>query len=50
MTSPRPFRAALSPEQAVAELRHAAGTQLDPDVVEVLLGVLGQEREAALSA
>ncbi len=34
MTSDRPYRAAVSPEQALAELRRCAGTQVDPVVVE----------------
>ena len=41
MTSDRPYRAALTPEDAVAELRRHAGTQFDPRVVDALLGVLG---------
>jgi diguanylate cyclase (GGDEF)-like protein len=40
MTSDRPHRAALSPEQAIAELRRCAGTQFDPDLVDVLIEVL----------
>jgi HD-GYP domain-containing protein (c-di-GMP phosphodiesterase class II) len=47
MTSARPYRAALSNEQAIGELRRAAGTQLDADVVEVLLGILGDATPAA---
>ena len=50
MTSARPYRAALTIEQATAELRRAAGSQLDADVVEVLLGVLGAPAPTALSA
>ena len=41
MTAPRPYRAALPEEQAQAELRRVAGTQLDPRVVEALLSVIG---------
>ncbi|HEV2874312.1 MAG TPA: HD domain-containing phosphohydrolase [Thermoleophilaceae bacterium] len=41
MTTPRPYRAALPEEQARAELRRVAGTQLDPRVVDALLAVLG---------
>jgi HD-GYP domain-containing protein (c-di-GMP phosphodiesterase class II) len=33
MTSDRPFRRALPPLQAVAELRRCSGTQFDPQVV-----------------
>ena len=40
MTAERPYRSALRAPQAQAELRRVAGTQLDPRVVEALLGVL----------
>jgi diguanylate cyclase (GGDEF)-like protein len=40
MTTPRPYRAALPDEEARAELRRVAGTQLDPRVVDALLAVL----------
>ena len=40
MTSPRPYREALSREQAVAELAAHAGTQFDPRVVDALVGYL----------
>lgn len=46
MTSDRPYRKALSPEEAKAELRHVAGTQLDPHIVDVFLTVL-EDSEAA---
>jgi HD-GYP domain-containing protein (c-di-GMP phosphodiesterase class II) len=35
MTADRPYRAALSVEQAVAELERMAGTQFDPEIVRV---------------
>lgn len=35
MTSPRPWRAPLSPPDALTELERCAGKQFDPDVVEV---------------
>lgn len=41
MTSPRPFRPAMSVAVAVAELRAGAGTQFDPEVVEEFLAGLG---------
>src|SRR5207248_1628553 len=41
MTSPRPYRAALSPREALAELRRGAGTQFDPDVVAALAEEIG---------
>ncbi len=44
MTNHRPYRSALSHEEAVAELRREAGRQFDPRVVEALLAVLEEER------
>jgi HD-GYP domain-containing protein (c-di-GMP phosphodiesterase class II) len=41
MTAQRPYRAALTEEEARAELRRVTGTQLDPRVVEALLAVIG---------
>ena len=35
MTSPRPWRAAIAPRDALAELERCAGKQFDPEVVEV---------------
>jgi diguanylate cyclase (GGDEF)-like protein len=43
MTSNRPYRAAMPEAEARAEMRRAAGTQFDPDVVDALLRVLDQE-------
>ena len=37
MTSDRPYRAALAPEEASEELRRESGRQFNPDVVEALL-------------
>jgi len=45
MTSSRPWRPPRSTNSAYAELRRVAGTQLDPQVVEALLGVLDGARE-----
>jgi diguanylate cyclase (GGDEF)-like protein len=41
MIAERPYRAALSPAEAVAELRRGARRQFDPDVVDALLDLLG---------
>jgi diguanylate cyclase (GGDEF)-like protein len=41
MTTARPYRRALSKEDAIAELRARSGTQFDPDVVDALLDLLG---------
>ncbi|HEY6760308.1 MAG TPA: diguanylate cyclase [Baekduia sp.] len=40
MTSSRPYREALSHDQAVIELQTGAGTQFDPRVADALLGYL----------
>ncbi|HEY5386742.1 MAG TPA: diguanylate cyclase, partial [Thermoleophilia bacterium] len=37
MVSDRPYRPALSPEQALAELRAGAGSQFDPQLVEAFI-------------
>jgi diguanylate cyclase (GGDEF)-like protein len=40
MTSDRPYRTAMSDEEAYKELEDNSGTQFDPEVVEALLAVL----------
>jgi HD-GYP domain-containing protein (c-di-GMP phosphodiesterase class II) len=40
MTTDRPYRRALSLEEAATELRRCAGTQFDPRVVDALVAVL----------
>jgi hypothetical protein len=40
MTTPRPYRRAVTPDAAVAELRACSGTQFDPKVVEAFIGEL----------
>ncbi len=40
MTNDRPYRKAMSKEDAVAELKHCAGSHFDPEIVEVFLSVL----------
>lgn len=42
MTSDRPYRKALSDEQAVTELMRCVGTQFDPGLVEAFLAALGR--------
>ena len=42
MTSDRPYRRAVSHDEALAELRRCAGTQFDPRVVAVLEDVVAQ--------
>lgn len=50
MTSARPWRPPRSAGAARAELRRVAGAQLDPEVVDALLGVLDASPEAAARA
>ena len=45
MTGGRPYRAALSTADAIAELRRCAGTQFDPGVVAVLSDLMEREPE-----
>ncbi len=40
MSSARPYRAALSTEKVLNELRRCAGSQLDPELVEVFIGII----------
>ena len=46
MTSDRPYREAMRPWIAVSELREGAGGQFDPEVVDVLVGALREQRAA----
>ena len=50
MTSDRPYRAALSPEIALAELRRGAGRQFDPDLVETFIACYRGEAQPHLVA
>ena len=42
MTTPRPYRPAMTGAEAVAELEGGAGAVFDPEVVEALLDLLGE--------
>jgi response regulator RpfG family c-di-GMP phosphodiesterase len=46
MTSQRPYRQPLSDEEARAELQRCAGSQYDPQVVEMFLHVLDADERA----
>jgi HD-GYP domain-containing protein (c-di-GMP phosphodiesterase class II) len=50
MTSNRPYRRAMAHKDAMAELSGNAGTQFDPNVVEVLVGHLYGRRQSGLAA
>ncbi len=43
MTTDRPYRKALPRDKAVVEIRHNAGGQFDPEVVEVFLSAVTEE-------
>ena len=55
MTSDRPYRSGLQPEEAMAELRKGAGRQWDAAMVEGLLhllegGIVGRVTTELISA
>jgi putative nucleotidyltransferase with HDIG domain len=50
MTSDRPYREAMSHAESIAELSRHAGTQFDPQVVEVLIGQLYLTRQSGAAA
>ena len=39
MTSTRPYRPTLTPDEAIAEIRRCAGTQFDPTVTDAFIDV-----------
>ncbi|HEV8280312.1 MAG TPA: diguanylate cyclase [Candidatus Limnocylindrales bacterium] len=48
MTTTRPYRKALSVQQALDELRAAAGTQLDPELVRLFVDGIEQDPDAPM--
>jgi diguanylate cyclase (GGDEF)-like protein/putative nucleotidyltransferase with HDIG domain len=50
MTSDRAYRGRLTPSEAVAELQRCAGTQFDPEIVEVFARELGYAPATAVAA
>jgi HD-GYP domain-containing protein (c-di-GMP phosphodiesterase class II) len=47
MTTDRPYQCALPPEDALAEIDRCAGTQFDPRLARVFVGLWADERQAA---
>ncbi|MCR4426527.1 MAG: diguanylate cyclase [Firmicutes bacterium] len=45
MTHPRPYKAAMTEQEALAELKRCAGTQFDPSLVPVFLHVMEANRQ-----
>jgi diguanylate cyclase (GGDEF)-like protein len=50
MISPRPYRKAMSPQQALAELRKEMGAQFDPIVVEAFCTVMEERNRLPLAS
>src|SRR5438132_5921270 len=51
MTSDRPYRPALSLDEALAEVERCSGTQFDPEIVRIFLDLFSEAEElAAISA
>jgi putative nucleotidyltransferase with HDIG domain len=47
MTSDRPYRRALSADEALAEVERCAGTQFDPDLAEIFVELFWESDELA---
>jgi HD-GYP domain-containing protein (c-di-GMP phosphodiesterase class II) len=43
MTSERPYKRALTLEEAIEELKRCSGTQFDPKLVEIMESVIEEE-------
>jgi HD-GYP domain-containing protein (c-di-GMP phosphodiesterase class II) len=50
MRSTRPYRAPMSVEGALAELRRCAGTQFDPTVVDAFCSVIAERAHLIASS
>lgn len=46
MTSDRPYRKAMSHDEAIATIKKCAGTQFDPFLVETFLNIINGEKES----
>ncbi|MHB8507419.1 MAG: HD domain-containing phosphohydrolase [Candidatus Dormibacteria bacterium] len=45
MVSDRPYRKGMTPDEVLRELAEGAGSQWDPEVVEIFSGILSQDRK-----
>ena len=50
MTSPRPYRDNLPMEEAIEELKRCAGTQFDPEIVEMFCKIMQPPQDKELEA
>jgi len=50
MTSDRPYRPALSHDEALAEVERCAGTQFDPKIARIFLELFGEAEELRAAA
>ncbi|MCX7747093.1 MAG: HD domain-containing protein [Clostridia bacterium] len=46
MTSDRPYRKGMKMEDAVREIERCKGTQFDPDIVDIFIRMIGDEKSA----
>ena len=44
MTSDRPYRKALSKEEALSEIKNNAGTQYHPHLAEIFVNIMSEQR------
>jgi HD-GYP domain-containing protein (c-di-GMP phosphodiesterase class II) len=49
-TTDRPYRKALSRDEAIAEIRTCSGAQFDPDIVTAFTCIIGERALAAPGA
>jgi HD-GYP domain-containing protein (c-di-GMP phosphodiesterase class II) len=45
MTTDRPYRKALSTEEALKEIHHCSGTQFDPGIAAIFIRMIRREKD-----